>query len=181
MAIKQPEKENRQLKVLDITKPTFPANGKIYKIRKSMSFERHRMYEKLQLEVGYGATFIQLYEHVKEIFELCNKMEFAQIAVKSHNILTGIKNVESRQVPVLKLCALFINAEGEDEQVITEEMIDEKIADWEAEGYDILPFFQLAINSIPGFSLAFKILSQTSLTEKEKGNQKKSQLTNKKN
>jgi len=181
MAIKQPEKETGQLIVIDLNQKKFEANGKTYHIRKSMSFERYRMYEKLQLEVGYGATFIQLYEHVKSIFELCNKMEFAQIAVKTHNILNGIKNVESRQIPALKLCTLFINADGEDESIINDDMIEEKIADWEAAKLDVFPFFQLAINSIPDFSLAFKIISQSSSMQKETGSQKKSQLTSKKN
>jgi len=160
MATKQPEKENRELKSLDLNQKKFEANGKTYHIRKSMSFERYRMYEKLQIEVGYGANFIQIYDNVKSAYELVNKSEFANTAVKLHNILSGIKNIESRQLPALRICSLFINAEGEDEKVITDEMIDEKIADWEAEGYDIFPFFQLAINSIPDFSLAYKALSQ---------------------
>lgn len=160
MATKQPEKNTGALKELDLTQKKFEANGKTYHIRKSMSFDRYRMYEKLQIEVGYGANFKQIYDNVKGAYELVNKSEFANTAVKLHNILAGIKNIESRQIPALRICALFINAEGEDEKVITEEMIDEKIADWEAEGYDIFPFFQLAINSIPDFSLAYKVLSQ---------------------
>jgi len=173
MATKQPEKNTGALKELDLTQKKFTANGKTYHIRKSMSFDRYRMYEKLQIEVGYGANFKQIYDNVKAAYDLVNKSEFANTAVKLHNILAGIKTIESRQIPALRICALFINAEGEDEKVITEEMIDEKIADWEAEGYDIFPFFQLAINSIPDFSLAYKVLSQIHSQTEVKKDQKK--------
>jgi len=173
MATKQPEKNTGALKELDLTQKKFTANGKTYHIRKSMSFDRYRMYEKLQIEVGYGANFKQIYDNVKAAYDLVNKSEFANTAVKLHNILAGIKTIESRQIPALRICALFINADGEDEKVITEEMIDEKIADWEAEGYDIFPFFQLAINSIPDFSLAYKVLSQIHSQTEVKKDQKK--------
>lgn len=173
MDTKQPEKNTGALKELDLTQKKFTANGKTYHIRKSMSFDRYRMYEKLQIEVGYGANFKQIYDNVKAAYDLVNKSEFANTAVKLHNILAGIKTIESRQIPALRICALFINADGEDEKVITEDMIDEKIADWEAEGYDIFPFFQLAINSIPDFSLAYKVLSQIHSQTEVKKDQKK--------
>lgn len=160
MANKQHKEEARKLKELDLSQKKFLANGKTYHIRKSMSFKRFREYEKLQIEVGYGSNFIQIYENVKQAYELVNKSAFADTAVKLYNILSGIKNIESRQMPALKICALFINAEDEDENTINDEMIDEKIADWEAEGYDIFPFFQLAVNSIPDFSIAYKVVSQ---------------------
>lgn len=160
MALKQPEKQNLELKTLDVSVKTFPANGKKYTVKKSMSFERFREYEKLQIETGYGVSFSKLYENIKSCYELVNKSMFADTAVRLHNMLSGIKNIEERRIPALRLCALFINYEGEDEKGISEELIDEKIADWEAEGYDILPFFHWAIASIPDFSIALKAVIQ---------------------
>ncbi len=150
----------KSLKIIDLSTKKFEANGKKFTIESSMSFERYRAYQKLEIQLGYQAGFYGLFEDIKKIYALCNDSKFADIAVLSHNILSGIKTVDERTLPALEMCALFINEEGEDRKIINDDMIAAKIADWEAEGLDIVPFFQLAVNSIPGFSVAFSSVSQ---------------------
>lgn len=160
----------KELKKLDLNAKTFEANGKKYHIESGLSLERYIMYQKMQIEVGYEVGFYGLFEKVKKIYDLCNQMKFADIAVLSRNILDGITKVDDRKIPGLTLAALFINEENENRLIINNDMVDQKIADWEAEGYDMLPFLQLAISSIPNFSIAYKAASQiiSGINEAEK-------------
>jgi hypothetical protein len=163
------------LKTFDISSKSFTANGKEYFIERSgISMARFIEYEKLQVELGYGVTFIQLYEAIKECYELTNKQRFADLAVKQYNILQGIKSFEARRVPAFELCALFINTKDEDRATITADRVAEKIADWEAEGIDAIPFFQLAVSSLQDFSTAYNVAIQIA-SELEKLGKKKPQ------
>ncbi len=137
--------ENKQLKTIDLKEKSFTANGKVYYIETGISFDRYLMYQKLQIEVGYAIGFSGLYDKMKEVYSLCNDRKFADIAVLANNVINGIKQISSRKIPALSLCALFINTADEDRGVITDDMVDAKISDWEAEGLDITPFFSLAI------------------------------------
>lgn len=164
------------LKTIDIKTKSFTANGKEYFIEMGgISMERFIEYEKLQVELGYGVTFIQLYEAIKESYELTNKQRFADLAVKLYNILQGVKTFEERRVPAFELCALFINTKDENRAVITKDVIANKIADWEAEGLDAVPFFQLAVSSLQNFSTAYNVAIQIA-SELEKLGKKKSPL-----
>lgn len=152
----------KALKVIDIKTKSFTANGKTYHIEMDgLAISRLIMYQKLQIEVAYGVTFVQMYDAIKKCYELTNKQKFADVAVKQYNILEGIKTFENRRIPMLELCALFINEDKEDRGVISKEMIQAKVADWEAEGLDAIPFFQLAISSIQSFSQSYNEITQT--------------------
>lgn len=151
----------KELKVIDLKAKSFRANGTEYFIETGLSFERFRMYQKLQIECGYEVGFAGMFKHIKEIYDLCNGMKFADIAVKTSNIMHGIAKVEERKIPILSLCALFINSKDEDRTIINDDIVDKKIADWEAEGLDITPFFHLALGSIQDFSKAWEEVSQT--------------------
>lgn len=153
----------QELKKVDFSQKSFKANGNEYFIETSVSFARFRMFEKLQIEAGYGVGFYDLFESMKKIYELCNDKRFADIAVITYNTMTGIKGIDERPNAVLQLCALFINKKGEDRKVITDQMVNEKIADWEAEGFDILPFFQFAKSSIKNFWQAYEEISLNTL------------------
>lgn len=156
-----------KLKTIDLNEKSFKANGKTYFIESSISFERFLMYQKLEIECGYEVGFYGMFEKIKKIYALCNETKFADIAVLCHNLMTGISKVDERKVPALQMCALFINEENEDRKIINDDIVDRKLKDWDAEGLDILPFFQLAANSIHGFSSVYKEISQT-ISEKEK-------------
>ena len=161
------------LKVIDIKTKSFTANGKEYFIEMGgISMERFIEYEKLQVELGYGVTFIQLYELIKESYELCNKQKFADLAVKLYNVLQSVKTFEERRTPAFELCALFINEKNENRAIITKDMISVKLADWEAEGLDAVPFFQLAVSSLQNFSTAYNVAIQIASELDKLGKQK---------
>jgi hypothetical protein len=159
------DKQGIPLKVIDLNVGSFMANGKEYFIEKSISQERFMMYQKLQIELTYQTGFAGMYRAMQNIFELCNKQKLADVAVIAHNALNGIKITEDKRIPALELAALFVNEKDEDRKIINQDMVDKKLKDWEAEGLDITPFFQLAINSIAGFKEIYNELIQTSLEE----------------
>lgn len=152
-----------ELKKIDFSQKSFKANGTEYFIETSISFNRFKMFQKLQIEAGYGVGFYDLFESLKKIYELCNDKKFADIAVLTHNTLRGIKDIDERPNSALQLAALFINSKEEDRKVITDDIVNKKIADWEAEGLDITPFFQFAISSIKNFWQAYSEISQSTL------------------
>lgn len=149
-----------QLKKIDLNAKSFIANEVEYFIEESMSFKRYKMYQKLQIQMGFGTGFYDEYNDWKKVWDHANKSEFGNIAVVAHNKLYALKNIDERPTDILTMCALFINTKDEDRRIITDDMVDRKIADWEAEGLDIIPFFQLAANSIQGFTKVWKSITE---------------------
>ena len=99
-------------------------------------------------------SFKSIVETVLGAYEDINQMRAADAAVKLHNLLAGITKVQEKEHPLLKVCALFMNTEDENRDMITDDMIRTKIEDWA--GYDVGGFFTIALNSVNGF---FKIYS----------------------
>lgn len=152
--------ENRELKKLPIEEGRFMANGKLYVIETGFSIERYAMYQRYQLEAGYGVTFEEMLHNWEKVIDYANKLKFTDIAVLSHNMLKGVTKIADREPVLLKMCALFINAENEDRRTITDDMISVKINDWKEEGFDIRGFFTLALNTINGFIDSWVKLTQ---------------------
>lgn len=154
-----------KLKSIDLNAGSFEANGNEYFIEKGISQERFLMYQKLQIELAYETGFAGMFRAMKNIYDAANKQKLADVAVIAHNALNGIKTTEERRIPALELAALFINTKDEDRKIITQDMVDQKLKDWEAEGLDVMPFFQLAISTIAGFKEIYSALIQNSLEE----------------
>lgn len=134
---------SNELKSPDLKAPSFTANGKRYHIESSISIARKIECDKLIIEVTGGGNMGENFSDWKKVYELCNDKKFADIAVLAHNRMEGVKKWQERHDPVLSLCALFINEESEDRRVITNEMIRQKIADWEAEGIEYAFFLTM--------------------------------------
>ena len=139
-----------ELKRLDITKPTFIANGTKYNIESGLSIERFCEYQILEKEAGFGITFKKVFENLQELHGLMNEVRFVEAAVLLHNLMSGVAKLEEKEPTLLKICALFINADGEDRTTINNDMVVKKIEDWKAE-YDVRDFFTLALNTVDGF------------------------------
>lgn len=154
------------LKKLDAKSKEFTANGVKYLIEDTISFQRWAVYKRLAPEVALGVDIKTLFEHYKKIYAAQNKMEFADSAVMMHNLMSGVRNLSTeRYDPALKICTLFINAEGEDRRTIDEAQMLKKLQDWDEEGYDVNSFFQLALHSIPGFLDVYKSVIQDTSKE----------------
>lgn len=169
-------KQPRTVKPIPTDSPTFPANGKTYSITEEISVERWQHFEDLNALVGIGRSFNEIFTDIREAYEFLNKGKQADCAVKLHNLMTGVKSkLDGRHHPALMICALFINYEGEDTAIYDEKIQQQKINDWQTEGYDMKSFFQLAWRFVPKYIDVYNedlenILSQS--VEKGKGTSK---------
>ena len=155
-----------EIKELDFSKP-FQANGKTYRVKSMLSVTRWIQFEITQSELGTGLSFDEMVKKWQTVYELANKMKFADIAVLAHNTLSSVATrIEERTHPVIKMCSLFCNYEGEDETRWDDDLIKEKQADWEAEGYSMQSFFQLAFSAVENFSQVYDEISDFTSTEK---------------
>lgn len=134
------------LKSIDIQQKSFKANGKTYYIEPGdIAIERYAKYEELSLELQYGVSQAEMFANWKQVTQLANELKFSDIAVLANNMQNGLVQLMDRQNTALKMCALFINEEQEDRGRISDDMISNKINDWQEEGYTVGPFFQLAL------------------------------------
>jgi hypothetical protein len=149
-----------ELKRIDFETGVFTANGKTYRIEGALSIERYAELQILEKELAYGFTVKNIFDKLKELWNLLNKLKFAEASVLVRDLMAGATRVAERTPTTLKICALFINTEDEDRTTITQETINKKIEDWKAEGIDIRDFFQVASSSISGFLEVYKSVTR---------------------
>lgn len=154
------KQEREPLKRIDMDAGSFTANGKTYFIEGALTIERYAEFQILEKELAYGLSVKGLYDELKKVIKLLDKLRFVDCGVALTNIVRGIAKVEEREPIVLKICALYLNEKDEDRTVINEDMITQKIADWKKEGIDIRDFFTLAFGSVSGFHAIYKNVAQ---------------------
>jgi hypothetical protein len=159
------EAKQNPLKRIDMDAGKFTANGKEYFIEGSMTIERYAQFQIYEKELAYGFSTKGIYEELKQILKLMDKLMFTDCAVKLNNLTRGVAKIEEREPVVLKICALYCNTQDEDRTIINEDMISKKIQDWKAEGIDIRDFFALAFNSVNGLLEIYRSVTQ-SISEK---------------
>ena len=152
------------LKVIDFSKKYFTCDGRKFYIKDTLSFNRYRELQKIILEFGYSATFVDIFKNIKTAWDFMNALKFGDAAVTLHNIMIGIKKLEDKDDPALRLCALFIDEEGEDSTVYDEGKMREKVDCWSKE-CAVTPFFQLATRIVPSWINAYKIVSRSGFLE----------------
>ena len=95
-----------------------------------------------------------------------NSLKFGDAAVILHNIMMGIKTLDDKHDSALRICAIFIDEEGEDPTVYDEAKMREKIDCWGRE-LSVTPFFQLAASIVPSWINAYKIVSRDGFLEEK--------------
>ena len=161
-----------ELRVIDFAKKNFECGGRKFYLRESLSFARYRELQKLNLEFGYSATFHDTFKNIRQAWDLLNSSKLGEAAVVLHNIMYGVVGLEDKDDPALRLCALFIDENGEDPTIYDEGKMREKIECWSKE-LDVSPFFLLANSLVPGWISAYKDVSQSGLKKAvEKDEQK---------
>ena len=135
----------------------FEANGKVYRKANSLSFNRYGWMEQLQVKLGFGRDPHEMFKSEAEAFGLLNKMKFAEAAVHINNNMSGLAAIAEREPhPIFKMCALFWNYEGESVGTMTDDLMAEKMADWDASGIDSAFFFRSAMVNVPGLLAAYR-------------------------
>jgi hypothetical protein len=141
-----------ELKRLDIASNSFEANGRKYLIHPSVTIERFKYFEKLQVSIGFNADYTTLATGIRKAYDDLQKFKGADASVTLYNLMEGIeKKRNDREHEVLLLCSLFVCREGENLAEWNETEAVEKIADWKA-GYDVADFFDLAWRLVRGFT-----------------------------
>lgn len=139
---------------------SFMANGRRYFIRTSLTVTRFEKFEQIQIRVGYGVDFRQLFNNLMKIYDDLNNMKPADAAITVHGMMHGIKDkIEERENEVLLLCSLFVCREGEDLTTYDDQLTRDKIEDWKKEGIAMESFFTLAFNLVNGFTPIYKQVS----------------------
>lgn len=147
----------------------FEANGKKFTVNANLSISRYEQYEKLQPRLAYGIDFDTMFKQLKQQYQLLNDRKFADAAVISHNLMSGIKDILDlkREDPALLMCALAILGPGEDPGAYDEKVQLEKIDDWRKEGYGIDGFFLFAVSIMKGLPKAYNEYIMENVVEKE--------------
>lgn len=144
-----------EVKSIEKGKKEFVANGHKYIVMDKISIARFKEYEKLVPQLTMGIGFSEMFTSLGKAFALLNSPAPKPLdaGIIIHNLMEGIKGAgsENRAHPGLMMAALVINREGEDATKYDKNLMLEKIADWQAEGFDMLDFFELSLTSIQGF------------------------------
>lgn len=153
-----------ELRTIDLSKKYFECQGRKFYVKDTLSFARYREMQKINLEFGYSATFQDVFKNIRQAWDLLNQVKLGEAAVVLHNVMYGVVSLEEKDDPALRLCALFIDEEGEDSTVFDEGKIREKIECWGKE-LDTLPFFQLAANLVPSWTNIYQVVLKDGLKQ----------------
>jgi hypothetical protein len=154
------------LRVINFDNKHFECGGRKFYVKESLGFSRYRELQKINLEFGFSASFQDIFKHVREAWDFLNHTKLGEAAVVLHSIMFGVVNLEEKDDPALRLCALFIDEEGEDPTIYDEGKMREKIECWGKE-LDTLPFFQLAANLVPHWINAYQNVTQSGSKEEK--------------
>jgi hypothetical protein len=154
-----------KLTTIDFKNKQFECGGRTFFIQDSLSFNRYRELQRISIEFGFSTTFIDLFKEVKKAYDFVQtNKNWGDLAVTLYNVIAGVSNLDEKDAPALRLCALFINEADEDVTIYDELKIKDKINCWSKE-LDISPFFNMAVNLVNGWMPAYKVTSQSILNK----------------
>jgi len=147
----------------------FTANGREYIIRtaeEGTTIERYSAMQKMSAVLGLSATFENLIGHFDELTDCANSLvtkepRLNELFIRINNLKRGVlETSQTRYDMGLYYCTLFIVQEDEDMTTWVKAEQEEKIKDWNEEGYDVHDFLALALGSIEGFFAVYKDFNQ---------------------
>ena len=155
------------LRKIDFTKEKyFECNGRKFYVNESLSFTRYKELQKISIEFGYSANFEDIFKNLAESIEAYNKHDYFNMSIILYKIQEGIKNLEDKDDPALRICALFINEADEDVTIYNEALMKDKIDCWGRE-LDIAPFFYLATSLVPEWTHIYELHIRDGLKSEE--------------
>lgn len=149
------EKKPIPTKRIDMTKPSFMANGKEYFITSFLAVTRFCEFQIFEKEFAYSTDLKSLFREINECHAMLKgAMNFGTVSdviVRLDNLQRGVARLEEKEPTALKLCALFINTEKEDPGTWSVDLMNVKIQDFKDSGIEMKDFFQLALTSQHSF------------------------------
>ena len=155
----------KELRKIDFIKEkNFECGGRKFHIDESLSFDRYKELQKIGIEFGFVATFEDIFKNLTKAIEAYNKHDYFNMSIVIYKIQEGIKNLEDKDDPALRICALFINEEDEDISAYNEALMKSKIDCWGGE-LSIDPFFYLAASLVPYWTNVYELHIRNGLQE----------------
>ena len=167
------EQERSNLKSLRNPDGTFPrkfkANGHTYIIRtrdEGLGIVRTSEFMKMEIVNGIGMGIADVMEYIRKIKNEVNnfgrnKGNFVETGLLINALEADLMKVTRKRHAVnFMFLTLFIVRDGEDLTKWEEEDQNEKIDDWNAEGYNENDFLALGLDMVQGFAETFKRYSQ---------------------
>jgi hypothetical protein len=140
----------------------FMANGNKYcilSIDECLTPYRYTEFERMSIVGSFAMNFDVLFTQLRSLEGKIHQMDLSDDTAKTPPIvlLNAIQNgiIKSGQMrweQMAVFCSLFIVREKEDLRVWSIEDANDKVADWNAEGYRMKDFFQLGAIAIPKFA-----------------------------
>ena len=151
---------------IDFDKKYFECGGKKFTVKETLGFVRWKKLQEFSLEFGFSATFLDIFKNVRAAHDYMDKVQFVKAAITLNNVLVGIKNLDEKEDVSFRICALFMDEEGEDATVYDEGLMKAKIDCWAGE-LAAPPFIQWAAGLVPNFLPAYKIVLKDGLKHQE--------------
>lgn len=150
-----------KLKTIDFKETkTFDCGGVTWTVSNQISFKRFRKLQELLIEFGFSATVKDIFIGLNKSWEYLNKLKLAEASVIIHNLMNGVKDMEVKTDISLRICALFINKEGEDLSDDSDALIEGKVNAWNKE-LDAAPFFHFAANLSRDWIAAYNVFTRS--------------------
>lgn len=146
--------------------PTFEANGKQYTIldpEDGIGIKRYTELQKMLIPAQHGfSSFKAMYdywtEEAKKLMTMSGEGTIKiALADSINNFKRNISEIDNdRFLQSVRICTVFIVAEGEDTAKYSRSEAERKIEDWAKANINVLDFFVLALGRLSDFSNAYQ-------------------------
>lgn len=153
---------DQRLIQLPVTTKKFQASGQDYYVEDTISIERYKTFQRLEIELGYGIDFATLQEKLTSAYKLQNESKFADVSVMLYSLIEGSVIIGDKTPMGLYVATLFVNKANEDRTEWSMALADEKLADWKQ--IDAAFFLRLAVGKQRNFKQS--LMSALELIEK---------------
>lgn len=135
---------------------TFAANGKIYTVSDSFNVGRFDKVEELEEELIMVGDKRTCHEVMASAMGKINEFNPGEAFTLMYNKIESDQRNARLTHYLLRMCAVYINYQGEDVRYLTDETIKQKVSDWSAEGLPIAPFLIFAAGACREVLTRFK-------------------------
>ena len=147
---------NNQLRQLPFNTKEFEACGYRWYVEESLSINRYKSFQKMEIELGFTVNFSKLFERVQSAFFLLNERKDAEAAVVLHSIMEGVSSVSEKKSISLYVATLFINRADENRGEWSESIAKEKLNIWGEANIEAGFFLVVALNRVQNFNQHLK-------------------------
>ncbi|CAG5001958.1 hypothetical protein DYBT9275_02775 [Dyadobacter sp. CECT 9275] len=140
------------------TAKSFEAGGHTYHVEDSLSIERYKAFQRMEIELGYGYNFSALTDKLQLAYQYQNERKFADVSVILYQLIEGAVAISEKKPTALYVATLFINRSDEDRTVWSRTIAEEKLKDWN--NIDANFFLIVALSRVRNFGKSLNEISQ---------------------